>query len=450
MTPSEKSSNRLLAHRDALIKLGDEFGEPGNQYEISAGEWLRPVIMDFIQTVQDRYDSIAKFAENNTTIQKEIVHAADEFFDSAVETILRVYPAPVRSKVRGITSQIRNELAILRIDTKSLVEEKLAQNIDSEESVKQDVDWKKKIVAINNDPIKFKAFLENEKAYGTAAAYIIFSNVMLTDPEHSANFYKLALECTKRDKQNEASDNQDAKRENHYDAFRRYWLSLPAGNLLLAMATKKLLEDQALLEHVIRRRIDIKNLLLNYLPTVELRHHAIQLILKCNYLDSRNVSRLYDLLPEGNKVNGRIDAALYGIKKYLAQPASATTDIEWDNSKQKIRAETFEKLLDNSAKTPAFVKKVIVYALLLSEGKKLQHQVYRIMGYPQLDVARKNFKDSIRFDAERMKIDFNQLSEEVIHTIITNTNAKKTFESGAYSKPLEKLAKLTTSSQEIF
>jgi hypothetical protein len=66
-----------------------------------------------------------------------------------------------------------------------------------------------------------------------------------------------------------------------------------------------------------------------------------------------------------------------------------------------------------------------------------------------LESAKKNFRDSIRFDAERMKINFNQLNEEVITTIIKNTNAKKTYESGAYKKVLEQLKKLIPSSQEI-
>jgi hypothetical protein len=48
-----------------------------------------------------------------------------------------------------------------------------------------------------------------------------------------------------------------------------------------------------------------------------------------------------------------------------------------------------------------------------------------------------------------MKINFNQLNEEVIHTIIKNTNAKKTYESGAYKTVLEQLKKLIPSSQEI-
>ncbi|MES2219291.1 MAG: hypothetical protein V4501_12885 [Pseudomonadota bacterium] len=470
MTPTEKISSRLLTHRDALIKIGDEFGEAGNQYVIRAGVWLRPVITDFIQMVQDRYDSISSYAETNSTIQKEIVHASDEFFDNAVETLLRVYPTPVRSRVRGITSQIRNEMAILRIDTKAVVEEKLIR--DASKFVSHDTDWQKKIVAINNDPAQFKVFLESQKPYRSAAAYILFNNVMLTDAEHSANFYKLAMQsanqrirntATQTLRENEITNNnflnheaistqtyQGHTPENYFDAFRRYWLSLPAGNLLFAMAVKKLLDDQALLEHVIRYRVDVKELLFNCLPTTELRRQAIQFILKSDYLDSRCISRLYDELPEGTKVSSRVDAAFYGVQKYLSQPPGLNTDhIEWDNSKQKIRAETFQKILSYYAKASPFIKKVIVYALLLCEGKKLQSQVYRIMGYSQLEVAKKTLRDSIRFDAERMKIDFNQINEDVIHTIIKNTNAKKTFESGVYVKALDKLGKLIPSSQEI-
>jgi hypothetical protein len=448
MTPTEKITNRLLTHRDALLNLGDEFGEAGNQYVTSAGKWLRPVINDFIETVQDRYDSIATYAETNTTINPEIVRAADEFFDDAVETILKIYPMPVRSKVRGITSQIRNELAILRIDTKAVVDEKAAKQ--KTESVDHDADWKNKIIAINNDPAEFKKFLQNEKFYSNAAAHIIFNNIALANQDTAPDFNKLAMQCAKEKTEATATPQSKETAANSFTTFRQYWLSLPAGNLLLAMAINKMLADQSLLEHFIRHRNDVKELLLNCLPTVESRKQAIQFILASDYMDPRSIARLFDLLPEGNKVNSRVDAALYGIKKYLQQsPDLSAVHIEWDNSKQKIRAETYLKILEHYNNANPFMKKIIVYALLQSEGKKLQQTVYRIMGYTQLDMAKKNFRDSIRFDAERMKIDFNQLNEEVIHTIIKNTNAKKTYESGAYKPVLDQLKKLIPSSQEI-
>jgi hypothetical protein len=445
MTSTEKITNRLLTHRNALLNLGDEFGETGNQYVTSAGKWLRPVINDFIETVQDRYDSIAAYAETNSTINPEIVQAADEFFDHAVETILQIYPLPVRSKVRGITSQIRNELAILRIDTKNMLDKTPAKK----ETHEQDVDWKKKIIAINNDPIELKKLLHNEKFYTNAAAYIIFNNVSLDDGGATADFNKLAMQCSNVIEANPAQPDKTTT-ENHFNAFRRYWLSLPAGNLLLAIAINKMLDDQALLEHIIRQRNDIKELLFTCLPTIEQRKQAIQFILQSDYLDGRGIARLYDYLPEGNKVNSRVDAAVYGIKKYLQHsPDLSGVHIEWDNSKQKIRAETYQKILEQHNSANPFMKKIIVYALLQSDGKKLQQQVYRIMGYSQLELAKKNFRESIRVDAERMKINFNQLNEEVIHTIIKNTNAKKTYESGAYKTVLEQLKKLIPSSQEI-
>jgi hypothetical protein len=446
MTPTEKTTNRLLTHRNALLNLGDEFGEAGNQYVTSAGKWLRPVINDFIETVQERYESIAAYAETNSTINPEIVQAADEFFDQAVETILQIYPLPVRSKVRGITSQIRNELAILRIDTKSMIDNKSQGNKEKHE---QDADWKTKIIAINNNPVELKKFFQNEKFYNNAAAYIIFNNVALDNNEATADFNQLAMQCSNEIEANPAQPDKTTT-ENHFNAFRRYWLSLPAGNLLLAMAINKMLADQALLEHIIRQRNDIKELLFTCLPTVEQRKHAIQFILESDYLDARGIARLYDFLPEGNKVNSRVDAAVFGVKKYLQHsPDLSGVHIEWDNSKQKIRAETYQKILEQYNGANPFMKKIIVYALLQSDGKKLQRQVYRIMGYAQLESAKKNFRDSIRFDAERIKINFNQLNEEVITTIIKNTNAKKTYESGAYKKVLEQLKKLIPSSQEI-
>jgi hypothetical protein len=463
MTPTEKITARLYIHRDALLKLGDEFGEIGNQYVISAGTWLHPVITDFIQLVQERYDSIAHYAQSKHTISPEIVRAADDFFDEAVELILRIYPLAVRSKVRGITSQIRNELAILRIDTKSMLLEPEVITADEADYARQTATWKSKINAINNDPQRFKEFLETEKSLRSSACHIILQSVELQTNTKTTptSFYKLAIQAsnsgqrtprkkTLRHGEVPAHNNAGQKSEKYFAAFKRYWSSLPAGNLLLAMAIHKMVEDQSLLEQIIRYRADVKTLLIDCLPTVELRHRAVLAILNADYLDSRCISRLFDFLPEGKKVNGRVDAALFGVKKYLSQPHGENAlHIEWDTSKQKIRAETFLHLLDYYANAKPFVKKVVIYTLLLSDGKKLQQQVYRIMGYAQLETAKKNLRESIHFDAELMKINFNQISEEVIQPIIQNTNAKKSFESGAYTKAMNKLVELTPSSQEM-
>lgn len=453
-SPVEKINSKLNVQKDSLVKLGEEFCEDGNQYVISAGIWLRPVILDFIQMVQDRYTAIKKYAEVNNTIDPDIVHAADDFYDDAVDALLRMYPLAVRHLVRGITSQIRNDLAITRLDTKAEIDEKVFNGAPSDEEIcKQDKLWKDTVTEINGEPEKFINFIRENSPCRDAVCEEIFNG----------NYFNLATQFANERVRDETAKIQrysDGHNpvyktpvpENYFDAFRRYWLALPLGNLYLAIATQKMLQDQALLEHVIRYRVDVKELLLGHLPTLELRKQAIQFIFKNDYLDCRNVSRLYDYLPEGKNINWRVDFAIYGVKKYLNHPHEdkEMSQPEWDKSKQKTRADSFEKLLEQYKSASTFVKKVLVYSLLLSEGKKLQQQVYRYMGYSRADVAKKELRESLRRDVEFMKIDFETLETEIIREIVKIANTKKTYASGAYAGVLEKLTELTPISQEMF
>jgi hypothetical protein len=456
-SPAEKITSKLHLQRDSLIKLGEEFCETGNQNLISADEWLRPVINDFIQMVQDRYTAIAKYAESNCTLAPDIVHAADEFYDEAVNALLRIYPLAVRHLVRGITSQIRNDLAINRLDTKAEIDEKIFNGAAADTILSsQDARWQDIVKEINAEPEKFKDFILTNSSARDAICDMVFKGNFFTLATQIAN-ERIRDETAKvvryTDSMNRSGQSYKTPLpENYFDAFRRYWLSLPLGNLYLAVAIQKMLQDQALLEHIIRYRVDVKELLLGHLPTAELRKQAIQIIFKDDYLDTRTISRLFEGLPEGQNVNWRADFAIYGVKKYLHHPHedNGISHAEWEKSTYKIRAETYEKLLEQYKNAPSFVKKIIIYALLLSNGKKLQQLVYRYLGYSRADIAKKELRASLRQDAEQMKVDFERLDNEIIKEVVKTANTKKTFASGAYTGVLDKLKELNPISHEMF
>ena len=217
---------------------------------------------------------------------------------------------------------------------------------------------------------------------------------------------------------------------------------------IFALAIKKLIRNDDLLKHIIRYRADVKELLLTCSPTAEIRKQVLQNVLKNNYLSLKGVVSIFAVLPEGSNINWRVDRAEFGIKRYqfLSQNKSPDT---WDNSRKKIHAEVYEKLFDHYRYATALEKKIIVYALLESNGKKLQQLVSQAMGYSRLELTKNIFHTSIKQDTTQFKIDMTELETEVIQKIIENVNADKTLESGAYNAIIEKLKQLIPSPYAI-
>ena len=108
----------LNAQQAMLIKLSEDYGEIGNQHVTSAALWARPIIIDFIDIVKERHQAIRLHAEKQHAIDSEMVRGADLFLDELIELVVSAFPLTASHNVRSITSKIRNDLAIARIDTK--------------------------------------------------------------------------------------------------------------------------------------------------------------------------------------------------------------------------------------------------------------------------------------------------------------------------------------------
>jgi hypothetical protein len=457
----DKVNAKLNLQQNTLIKLGDEFGEPGNQYVMGANTWLRGVITDFIDVVRERHIAILKYAAGNINMDPEIVGPADNFYNLLVDVIIQAYPLPVRGQVRGVTSQIRNDLAIVRLDTKEMIAQRIAGGAAKTVSPNDDAEWKKILIKAQSSPAEYKTFCERNWAFADAVNDLVF----VPQDGRQSYFAKLALQCARlriRDDSAEVvrfSDvvsndyrsqsvgaskvYQTLDTETKFDAFRRYWKSLPHGNLFLALAIKNLLADKKLLKQIIKRSLDLKELLFACLPTVELRHAALNAVLSADHLTLKVVAGIYDFLPEGGKVNWRVNFAVHGINHYLNKPHDDKKFKQgWDNSLQKNRAEVYANILHQYQDALPFVKKVIVHALLENTGGVLQQMVCKVMGYYDVEMAKKLFRDSIKHDAAQMKVDLLELNETVIEKINRQIDSRKKFESGAYGSALQKLQEL--------
>jgi hypothetical protein len=425
----------LNAHQAMLIKLAEEYGEIGNEHVTSAAFWAQPIIFDFIAIVKERHQAIRLHAEKQHAIDSEIVRGADLFLDELIELVVSAYPLTASHNVRSITSKIRNDLAIARIDTNASIDKKKSPLIPTE---------RKAIDTLRHEKMtskKFKAFCQKNLVERDAVSGIVFSTPL---------FNTVARQCA-RDRQHIEIVNEttalDAT-ETYFDAFRRYWLSFPHGHIYLALAIKKLIRNDDLLKHIIRYRADVKELLLIHSPTVDMRKQVLQNVLKNNYLSLKGVVGIFVVLPEGSNINWRVDRAEFGIRRYqfLSQNKSPDT---WDHSRKKIRAEVYEKLFDHYWYATALEKKIIVYALLESHGKKLQRLVCQAMGYSRAELTKNIFHASIKQDTTQFKIDMAELEAEVIQKIIANVNASKTIESGAYNAIIDKLKQLIPSPYAI-
>jgi hypothetical protein len=423
----------LNAQQNMLLKLVDDYGEAGNQHVTSAALWARPIIADFIAIVKERHHAIQLHAEQSHLISHDIVRGADHFLDDIIELVVSAYPRTASHSVRAITSKIRNDLAIARLDTKA--------NFDKKKSALVAIDNAKPIETIRNEKMtskKFQEFCQRHPEERDAVSGIVFSTPL---------FYTVAQQCARhRQHLDTASEGASGKEaiETYFDAFCRYWASFPHGHVYLGLAIKKLIHNDDLLKHVIRYRSDVEKLLLSYSPTVEIRKQVLQNVLKNNYLSLKGVVRIFAELPEGANINWRVDRAEFGVRRYqfISQNKNPET---WDDSKNKTRSEVYEKLLDHYKYATALEKKIIVYALLESDGKRLQQLVCHAMGYSRTVVTKNIFHTSIKQDTAQFKIDMDELEKDVIEKIVANVNSGKTVESGAYNLAIEKLKQLIPS-----
>jgi hypothetical protein len=432
----EVTNTKLDIQQKSLLRLSYEFGESGNHCVVSVGNWLHPIIIDMVNIIRNRHAAIAKYAEHDETIDKEIVAAADNFLDDVFSILIETFSPIVRGQARGIMSQMRNDLAIARLDAKTDIQERIiAGNILQAHYAGEDENFKKTLSTIEITPNTYKKFAQLKSPYKEAIYFSTFHDWVL--PNNSiSHFFKLATECSS------AKMNTNSKRT-PYENFCRYWLALPDGNLLFAVAVKYLLDDDRLIRSILCHKKDIRKLLTTYLPTALQRQQTIKKLLRNDYLDVKYITQSYAYLPESKKVDWCVDFADYGIKKYQAMPHHEKDHaIHWDGSKQKIRAETYDNLLTHYQYATAFEKKVIVYALLNGSGIQLQHQVHKVMGYRTLAGAKKSLQESIKHDADQMKLNLNELEQGIIQQIIKTANTKKPFSSGAYNQVMEKLHEL--------
>jgi hypothetical protein len=438
----------LNAQQAMLIQLADQYCERGNHQVIGANRWVRPIIMDFIALVKERYEAIHKYAYKNHTIDHEVARAADLLLDEVIELVVSAYPLAASYNVRSITSKIRNNLAITRLDVKASIDKK--NQSSTQKPAPSAID------GLRNEKMTSKKFREFCKHHPDESDAI--SGIVFTTPI----FHGIALQCASRRENinskgtTRLSDLSEKKylsdktlsnaaeknvRETYFDAFRRYWKSFPHGNVYLGLAIKKMLSDEVLLKRVIRYRVDVKELLLFCSPTIEMRKQVLQGVLLNHNLSLKMVAGLFEGLPEGSNINWRIDRAAFGIKRYQITSGKKNPEA-WEGSIKKIRSEVYEWLCEQYRYASALERKIIIYALLKSDGKKMQRLVCQAMGYSRVEITRKIFHSSLREDAAELKVDIHELDEQVIQKLIVTVNAGNTVESGAYQPIMGKLKQL--------
>jgi hypothetical protein len=441
----------LNAQETMLIQLADQYCEQGNHQVIGANQWVRPIIKDFITMVKERYQAIQKYAEQNRSIDHEVLRAADLFLDEVIELVVSAYPLAASYNVRSITSKIRNGLAIARLDVKAGIDKKNSSS--TETSVTTGLE------GLRNEKItckKFREFCKHHPDESDAISGIVFTTSI---------FHNIALQCaSRRENINSGitmrlSDLSERKylsdktssiaaekiaRETYFDAFRRYWKSFQHSNIFLALAIKKMLADEVLLKRIIRYRVDVKELLLYCSPTIDMRKQVLSGVLLNHNLSLKMVAELFEGLPEGSNINWRVDRAAFGIKRYQITSRNKNPEA-WEGSRKKIRSEVYEWLCEQYRYSSALERKIIIYALLESDGKKMQRLVCQAMGYSRVDITRKIFHSSIRQDAAEIKVDIHELEAQVIQTLIATVNAGNTIESGAYNPIMGKLKQLIPS-----
>jgi hypothetical protein len=441
----------LHAQEAMLIQLADQYCERGNHQVIGANQWVRPIIVDFISLVKERYQAIQKYLEQNRIIDHEVARASDLFMDEVIELLVSAYPLAASYNVRSITSKIRNGLAITRLDVKASIDKKNPSS--TETSMATGID------GLRNEKItskKFRDFCKHHPDESDAISGIVFTTPI---------FHSIALQCaSRRENINSSttmrlSDLSERKylsdkvlsipaeknaRETHFDAFRRYWKSFSHSNIYLGLAIKKMLGDEALLRRIIRYRVDVKELLLYCSPTIEMRKQVLQGVLLNNNLSLKMVAALFEGLPEGSNINWRVDRAAFGIKRYQITSRNKNPEA-WESSRKKIRSEVYEWLCEQYRYSSALERKIIIYALLESDGKKMQRLVCQAMGYSRVEITQKIFHSSIRQDAAELKVDIHELEEQVIQKLVATVNAGCTVDSGAYNPIIDKLKQLIPS-----